>query len=504
MQAVKVSWVGQTFALAKCSDSQGKKPRSRRTKEERRKMVETFIKKYQTSNNGSFPSLNLTHKEVGGSFYKVREIVRDIIQENRVLGPASSSPEKLSVDHFSEEPESYLSLSSTFGHAIGQGQKETIFISKEQYNIADGPFTTSNGQSIHRCNEMDESDGQETLEYHSNNIFIPQLTHAESTGDLQQNSDNGRYLNDNKYEARNPSEQGDIKTQSDELICTQIGVSKNVEGTEHFRESANDRVAPTLYNGEDFKYCKDKNETLSQQYDGIPVNPGSDMQPSNGLYPHEHSHIEGCDVCISENQTELHHTLSVNSPLYVSTRNGNKIGKQRPLKAEDLSLPLNSGSILSGMDSPESLSGSVVDEKVMVNIANPVLENLACPSHSRSPTREISTHDINKLSEVELPPTLAPNDQQMETVIADSDKAHGESLFPDIIEAAQIEVKAEIEQNNTIESGTNSIVDDGLTSGLSGKPGKASSTEQSAKTETNPVLVVIKSFIAAFLKFWME
>ncbi|KAK4253887.1 hypothetical protein QN277_010505 [Acacia crassicarpa] len=51
-------------------------------------MVETFIKKYQESNNGSFPSLNLTHKEVGGSFYTVRETVRDIIQENRVLGPA--------------------------------------------------------------------------------------------------------------------------------------------------------------------------------------------------------------------------------------------------------------------------------------------------------------------------------------------------------------------------------------------------------------------------------
>uniref|UniRef100_A0A0D3DE46 AT3G52170-like helix-turn-helix domain-containing protein n=1 Tax=Brassica oleracea var. oleracea TaxID=109376 RepID=A0A0D3DE46_BRAOL len=37
-------------------------------------------------NNGSFPSLSLTHKEVGGSFYTIREIVREIIQENRVLG----------------------------------------------------------------------------------------------------------------------------------------------------------------------------------------------------------------------------------------------------------------------------------------------------------------------------------------------------------------------------------------------------------------------------------
>ncbi|KAL0403594.1 UNVERIFIED_CONTAM: hypothetical protein Sradi_2000200 [Sesamum radiatum] len=42
---------------------------------------------YQKSNDGNFPSLSLTHKEVGGSFYTVREIVREIIQENRVLAP---------------------------------------------------------------------------------------------------------------------------------------------------------------------------------------------------------------------------------------------------------------------------------------------------------------------------------------------------------------------------------------------------------------------------------
>lgn len=45
-----------------------------------------FFYRHQRLNNGSFPSLNLTHKEVGGSFYTIREIVREIIQENRVLG----------------------------------------------------------------------------------------------------------------------------------------------------------------------------------------------------------------------------------------------------------------------------------------------------------------------------------------------------------------------------------------------------------------------------------
>ncbi|XP_073127210.1 uncharacterized protein [Henckelia pumila] len=87
MHAIKGGWVGQAFALATNNDPGRKKFRIRRSKDERKDMVESYIKKYQKLNNGNFPSLNLAHKEVGGSFYTVREIVREIIQENRVLAP---------------------------------------------------------------------------------------------------------------------------------------------------------------------------------------------------------------------------------------------------------------------------------------------------------------------------------------------------------------------------------------------------------------------------------
>ncbi|KAL2324945.1 hypothetical protein Fmac_024003 [Flemingia macrophylla] len=102
MQSVKSGW-GRTFALSKHNESEGKKTRIRRSKEERKAMVQSFIQKYQESNHGNFPSLNLTHKEVGGSFYTVREIVRDIIQENRVLGPAKFTIEELNTDQFFEQ-----------------------------------------------------------------------------------------------------------------------------------------------------------------------------------------------------------------------------------------------------------------------------------------------------------------------------------------------------------------------------------------------------------------
>ncbi|CAL1374146.1 unnamed protein product [Linum trigynum] len=103
MHAIKGGWVGQTFALSKSNESGGRKSRIRRSKEERKGMVELFIKKYQSLNNGNFPSLNLTHKEVGGSFYTVREIVREIIQENRVLGPAKFLPEEQDFHEWSEQ-----------------------------------------------------------------------------------------------------------------------------------------------------------------------------------------------------------------------------------------------------------------------------------------------------------------------------------------------------------------------------------------------------------------
>ncbi|KAJ9175463.1 hypothetical protein P3X46_014014 [Hevea brasiliensis] len=145
MYATKGGWLGrQTHSLAKSNESVGRKSRIRRSKGERKEMVESFIKKHQSLNNGNFPSLNLTHKEVGGSFYKIREIVREIIQENRVLGPAKDFPEEQNADQLlvkyplgtiSTDPESSLSLSHD-GSAFVPDQHQNT--SQELNLIADG------------------------------------------------------------------------------------------------------------------------------------------------------------------------------------------------------------------------------------------------------------------------------------------------------------------------------------------------------------------------------
>ncbi|CAH8308780.1 unnamed protein product [Eruca vesicaria subsp. sativa] len=103
MHSLKTTCVGPIFALAKPHDSVGKRTRNRIPKEERKTLVESFIKKHQRLNNGNFPSLSLTHREVGGSFYTVREIVREIIQENRVLGTSDLILESKEHDHLQDQ-----------------------------------------------------------------------------------------------------------------------------------------------------------------------------------------------------------------------------------------------------------------------------------------------------------------------------------------------------------------------------------------------------------------
>lgn len=144
MHAMKTSWPGRTFALANSNESGGKGARIRRSKEERKGMAESFIKQYQCLNNGNFPSLNLTHKEVGGSFYTVREIVREIIQENRVLGPGKWSEEEQKAEKFLEqhplgsisiEPESSQSTSASGNNVLSRhgdgGSDESVLVVDE-------------------------------------------------------------------------------------------------------------------------------------------------------------------------------------------------------------------------------------------------------------------------------------------------------------------------------------------------------------------------------------
>lgn len=100
-------------------------------------MVESFVDTYRVSNNGKFPSVNLTHKEVGGSYYIVREIMRDIIQENRVLGPGDLNAKTLSFEDCPDSSE----LSNR--HELGQDSIEILDMSDGYHVNKDSVLETS-------------------------------------------------------------------------------------------------------------------------------------------------------------------------------------------------------------------------------------------------------------------------------------------------------------------------------------------------------------------------
>lgn len=134
-----------------------------------------FAFRYQNSNNGSFPSLNLTHKEVGGSFYTIREIVRELIQENRVLGPGSPTSKVLKLESGSEDDEVEPFLmdlpsdmcTSTIGHAIKQKQKQLLEEHHARTEISEPQETFSSHNEI----SFSEDRSNDTSNYVEENSF---------------------------------------------------------------------------------------------------------------------------------------------------------------------------------------------------------------------------------------------------------------------------------------------------------------------------------------------
>lgn len=236
MYAVKASLVGQTFALATTNDSGGRKSRIRRSKEERKAMAESFIKRYQILNDGNFPSLNLTHKEVGGSFYTVREIIREIIQENKVLGPARCSGEA-QKDHIVAG--GYSSGSSSLQAQILLSVNELDGASKYQENDSVALKLDVNGHCANhqdldspkcfteqRADEMDED---------SDELAEKSLNEKDQQYDSLEPSLNNIALSvdDNQIDGTqlaNGTQSDGVSKESDEMVCEGSLVSKTSQG----------------------------------------------------------------------------------------------------------------------------------------------------------------------------------------------------------------------------------------------------------------------------------
>lgn len=77
------SYAASASASAASSALEDRKPQKRVSKSERRNMVENYVNKYREKTEGKFPSPTDTMKDVGGSYYVVRQILQEMIYNSK-------------------------------------------------------------------------------------------------------------------------------------------------------------------------------------------------------------------------------------------------------------------------------------------------------------------------------------------------------------------------------------------------------------------------------------
>ncbi|KAJ9159867.1 hypothetical protein P3X46_025326 [Hevea brasiliensis] len=433
MHSINCGWVGRhTYALAKSSESGGRKSRIRRSKKERKEMVESFIKKHQSLNNGNFPSLNLTHKEVGGSFYTVREIVREIIQENRVLGPAKDLPEEQNTDQLlvkyplgtiSIEPEASLPISPN-----------------------GSPFASDQYQ-----NTSEEPD------------LIPDGLNAEPE---QQVFNKEQIINGNHISVTNKEcdEIKVAKTQVSEALETKKGMEKVAASRTKVIQMA-DVIVETF-----------------------PLQPVT--QPSNNL-DGKSGELRDLNGTVVEKDVEK----VPSGPGYVDSKiDGMNLSSNSCLvddkEVEDLAGPLFEG------------DSSSVDEKAIKTV-----EDLPLESSNLFATKDGIVRDTQVDIDVEV--KSSRNDEAItETKVVNAsngtqtatlNRTYASTNSSEPITQKEVTGnKADVQHSGNSQKGNNPTLDRINIKSWEG------ASKNPAESETNPVLAIFKSFIAAFKKFWSE
>ncbi|OIT31092.1 PREDICTED: uncharacterized protein LOC109209150 [Nicotiana attenuata] len=514
MQTIKGGWVGQTFALATYNDSGSRKTRIRRSKEERKTMVETFIKKYQTSNNGNFPSLNLTHKEVGGSFYTVREIVREIIQENKVLGPAKLPPGEQSDVQFAEqyplgsistEPQS-LSLSeeshvmSTFAPIHYMGKSEADFGMNTQLDVAEAKVANDGPQTSTR-------DFNERFEQSDESYII------DSESDHQINKDEVSYssgINGFDYELRNEQMVGDYETTEENEIS---GKSDLLDDFSVNHQNTNSRVL------ESFEIISDPvNESLSSGLDACHPTVKEDETYKEPIST-ESVVAESLNVESGTNELEA----SKAKPL----KTIELLVEQFPLrpiskKIDDLDSGLNETVNVAKTSEETEIEQDIItsygkdaqliNEPVEVMVADPISEksstlrdDKAGPkvrdasleiSSASEERATVATNVIVKASSTVNGTVNASSPMLNETFDSTSNNGTSKKLATD--ELIEAKGKASVQLDSSQQKGGHPPLDRIHLETWKGASAK------SKEHETNPLLALLKACITAFVKFWTE
>lgn len=515
MHTIKGGWVGQTFALATCNDSGGRKTRIRRSKEERKSMVETFIKKYQKSNDGNFPSLNLTHKEVGGSFYTVRELVREIIQENRVLGPAKLSPEEQNNIMFAEEyplgsistelqslslsSETHVMSSFSPNHHMDKSEEADFGVNRQldidEMMVADGLQTSTSdiSERIEQSNESyiidSESDHQKNKDevLHSSGIsgvdremFNEQMAGDSETTEENEISGKSDLLNTLSFKHQNTSAQVLDYT---EIISESMNVSLL---------SGVDASRPTVKNNETYGELISTESVVGENLD---VEGGlSDLEASKAGIPLKTSELlvekfplRPISKKIDDLDSGLNETTGVAKTSKEIEHEHDRITSLEKA-AEHITEPVD----VMIADPTTEKSSKLLNEKAEAKAGEASLEISSSSEERVAIATDVGVKASSTLSKTVNASSPMPN----ETV--GSSRASGTSKKPAADELIEDKGKASIQHGSSHQKGVNPPLDR-----IHLETWKGTSTK-SVERETNPFLALLKACVTAFVKFWTE
>ncbi|XP_058207703.1 uncharacterized protein LOC131320837 isoform X2 [Rhododendron vialii] len=514
MHAIKGGWVGQTFALAKHNESGGKKSRIRRSKEEWKALVESFIKKYQKVNNGNFPSVTLTHKELGGSYYTVREVVRDVIQENRVLGPAKLTSEDPSLDRFLEqsplgsisiEPEAGLS-SSNGSHIVTDfvpksyqdTSKELVLDSSvqcpesEHQRFDEGKNLNGSSQVVEEtevCVKAVYTDSRpmETVEL-VENVAELEACRAKVTHPHQGTTE--EQVLDSSVECPESEHQGFDEGKRNINGSTQVVVKAEELDKATYTESLPMEILELNGNVAELEAsAKVMPVGTNVIVETFPLRSGS--KKTYGL---DGKYIEQSDLdrTLVEEEINQVETEEVNNSSVVGDMN---LMESASDSGNEKAVANIAGHLL-------EKSRGLVDEKPVDNLEAPVLENL-----DDSATKKATVLGTGNGRKAEVEDASPPGTKVVieAPVGVDAQSLNG-TITSNSSELSNLEKerasKSNPNPNPKVKNG--SVSPKGSTSTLDRMNLESweTTSKKPAKPDTNPLLVFVKSFISAFMKFW--
>ncbi|XVF75656.1 hypothetical protein PTKIN_Ptkin13bG0204500 [Pterospermum kingtungense] len=524
MHAIKGGWVGQTFALAKFNESGGKKTRIRRSKEERKALVESFIKKYQKSNNGNFPSLNLTHKEVGGSFYIIREIVREIIQENRVLGPAKLTEGEHNTDQFLEQnplgsistaPKTHLPMQSN-GSSFSPDHPEDA--SDVSVPVTGGltmgsEYKDFESEEIINENVVDVTNGPAKVaeEEHNNDQFLEQnplgsISTAPKTH-LPIQSNGSSFFPSHPEDASDESvhvtagltmvsEHEDFE--SEQIV--NVHVVDVTNGTDKAGHLESHVIEPLESDktGKELAVATSKVTQLTTDIvvETFPLRPVA--KPTDS--------IDGR----SSEARKLNEDLDQTENVKVNACLENGSSKHNDMNSSGVSILTHEKEVENNVDLMSEKKSDLADKKVAENILDPLLESSNCS------TKETAMHEAHNGAALKASCNdvlTSETNEQSQPIVGEQainasngihPKLHGtytgsSGVEPTSDSAVVMERKVDVQHvNSNSKKGGNKTLD------RINLESWEETSKRAAESETHPLWAIFKSFISAFMKFWSE